>query len=138
MAMSPARPTEGAPVSATEGPTSGAWKHVPAELAERFLAALPDEDDVQRRQMFGCPCAFVNGNMFAGLHEDRLLVRLPDEAAKRPAVIMGRTMKQYALFADAVTLARAPMAEWIRRAYAATRQLPPKLKAPARKRVAKR
>lgn len=119
-------------------PAAGAWKHVPAELAERFLAALPDEADVQRRQMFGCPCAFVNGNMFAGLHEDRLLVRLPDEAARRPAVIMGRTMKQYALFADALTLAPKPMAQWIRRAYDATRQLPPKVKAAAKKRTPKR
>ena len=114
---------------------TGSWKRVPAELAERFLAALPDETDVQRRQMFGCPCAFVNGNMFTGLHEDRLLVRVPDEAARRPAVIMGRTMKQYALFADALTLAPEAMAQWIRRAYDATRQLPPKSKAPRRKRV---
>ncbi len=26
------------------------------------------------------PAAFVNGNLFAGLHEDRLMVRLPAEA----------------------------------------------------------
>lgn len=59
------------------------WKKVPPELSKRFDAALPAAADVQRRQMFGCPCAFVNGNMFAGLHENRLLVRAPEEAAKR-------------------------------------------------------
>ena len=53
------------------------WKKVPAELAARFDAALPVVADVQRRKMFGCPAAFVNGNLFAGLHENRLMVRLP-------------------------------------------------------------
>jgi TfoX/Sxy family transcriptional regulator of competence genes len=104
------------------------WKKVPPELATRFLAALPGQADVERRQMFGCPCAFVNGNMFAGLHEDRLIVRLPDEAAQRPCVIMGRTMKQYALFADARKLTPKTMAQWIQRGYAFTQALPAKVK----------
>jgi TfoX/Sxy family transcriptional regulator of competence genes len=102
------------------------WKKVPPELITRFDAALPQAADVQRRQMFGCPCAFVNGNMFAGLHEDRLMVRVPDEAAAHPAVIMGRTMKEYALLADAVGLSAKAMAGWIERGYRYTRGLPPK------------
>ena len=102
------------------------WKKVPPELATRFDAALPAAADVQRRQMFGCPCAFVNGNMFAGLHEDRLSVRVPDEAAKRPCVIMGRTMKEYALIPDALALAPEAMARWIERGYTFARALPPK------------
>ena len=104
------------------------WKNVPPELAARFLAALPDAANVERRQMFGCPCAFVNGNMFAGLHEDRLIVRLPDEAAQRPCVIMGRTMKQYALFPDAVRLTPTAMAQWVQRGHAFTSTLPAKVK----------
>ncbi len=104
------------------------WKKVPPELATRFLAALPAQANVERRQMFGCPCAFVNGNMFAGLHEDRLIVRLPDEAVQRPCVIMGRTMKQYALFADALTLPPKDMAQWVQRGYAFTQALPAKVK----------
>jgi TfoX N-terminal domain len=108
------------------------WKKVPPDLATRFDAALPAAADVQRRQMFGCPCAFVNGNMFAGLHEDRLIVRLPDEAATRPCVIMGRTMKQYALFPNAVELAPTQFAQWVARGYAFTRALPPKVAKPAK------
>jgi TfoX/Sxy family transcriptional regulator of competence genes len=102
------------------------WKKVPPELARRFDAALPRAGAVQRRQMFGCPCAFVNGNMFAGLHEDRLVVRVPGEAANHPCVIMGRTMKQYALFADAMTLTPKVMKGWIERGYVHARKLPPK------------
>jgi TfoX/Sxy family transcriptional regulator of competence genes len=102
------------------------WKKVPAELVTRFDAALPQAADVQRRQMFGCPCAFVNGNMFAGLHEDRLMIRLPEEAAALPAVIMGKTMKEYALLTDAVGLSANAMAGWIERGYRYARALPPK------------
>ncbi len=104
------------------------WKKVPSELATRFFVALPDAANVERRQMFGCPCAFVNGNMFAGLHEDRLIVRLPDQAAQRPCVIMGRTMKQYALFPDAVRLTPTAMAQWVQRGHAFTSTLPANVK----------
>ena len=103
------------------------WKKVPSELVTRFDAALPQAADVQRRQMFGCPCAFVNGNMFAGLHEDRLMIRLPEEAAALPAVIMGKTMKEYALLPNAVGLSAKAMAGWIERGYRYTRGLPPKV-----------
>jgi TfoX/Sxy family transcriptional regulator of competence genes len=102
------------------------WKKVPAELAARFDAALPVVADVQRRKMFGCPAAFVNGNLFAGLHEDRLMVRLPAMAGKHPCVMMGRTMKEYALFHDALEMADRDLAGWVAQAYAFARALPAK------------
>ncbi|MCU0964682.1 MAG: TfoX/Sxy family protein [Burkholderiaceae bacterium] len=102
------------------------WKKVPAELAARFDAALPVVADVQRRTMFGCPAAFVNGNLFAGLHEDRLMVRLPAQAKAWPCVLMGRTMKEYALFPDALEMADRDLAGWVAQAYAFTRTLPVK------------
>lgn len=111
------------------------WTRVPPGLAARFDAALPGASDVLRRQVFGCPCAIVNGNMFAGLHQDRLLVRVPDEAAERPCVIMGRTMKQYALIEDALVLAPEAMATWIARGYTYARALPRKAVKPARARA---
>lgn len=113
-----------------------AWKKVPPALARSFDAALPKARNVERRRMFGCPCAFVNGNMFAGLHEDRLIVRTADLAARRPCVIMGRTMKQYAMIEDALALAPRAMARWIRLGYAFARALPPK--AARTKRAARR
>jgi TfoX/Sxy family transcriptional regulator of competence genes len=107
------------------------WKKVPAELAARFDAALPVRADVERRKMFGCPAAFVNGNLFAGLHEDRLMVRLPAMAGRHPCVLLGRTMKEYALFADALEMADRDMASWLGQAYAFAAALPVKLpKAP--------
>lgn len=107
--------------------TTPSWKKVPAALTVAFDAALPASPLVQRRQMFGCPCAFVNGHMFAGLHEERLIVRLPDEAPSRPFVVMGRTMREYAAFEDALDLGEAEMARWIDAAFRRTMTLPPKV-----------
>jgi TfoX/Sxy family transcriptional regulator of competence genes len=110
-----------------------AWKKVPVELARRFDEVLPADSSVERRQMFGCPCAFVNGNIFAGLNEDRLILRIPDEAASRPCVIMGRTMKQYAAIDHALKLDAPALARWVERAWMYTRELPPKVKRPRKK-----
>ncbi len=102
------------------------WTKVPADLAAAFDAALPKSPLVERRQMFGCPCAFVNGRMFAAVHQERLLVRLPDEAVKRPSLMMGRTMKDYAAFDGALDLAAEEMQDWVARGFAYTQTLPPK------------
>ena len=102
------------------------WKRVPSELAARFDAALPVLPEVERRKMFGCPAAFVNGNLFAGLHEDRLMLRLPALAKEHPCVLLGRTMKEYGLFADALEMSDRDLARWITQAYAFARALPAK------------
>jgi TfoX/Sxy family transcriptional regulator of competence genes len=115
---------------------SNPFKKVPPALAAAFDAALPASPLVQRRQMFGCPCAFVNGNMFAGLHEERLIVRLPDQAPQRPFVVMGRTMKEYAAFEAALELGEAEMARWIDAAFQRAALLAPKA-AKAKKRAGK-
>ncbi len=102
------------------------WKKVSEALAARFEECLPASPAVERRKMFGCPCAFVNGNMFAGLHEARLIVRVPEEAAARPFVVMGRTMREYAAIEDALERKPAELQKWIERAFAHARALPPK------------
>lgn len=56
-----------------------AWKKSSPELVDAFVAALPNGRRVERRQMFEYPAVFVNGNMFAGLHQEDVVVRLPDE-----------------------------------------------------------
>jgi TfoX/Sxy family transcriptional regulator of competence genes len=50
------------------------WNKINPEQAARFDAALPD--GVERRSMFGCPIGVVNGNMFTGVHNDEINVRL--------------------------------------------------------------
>lgn len=103
------------------------WKKVSPELAAAFDAALPATPAVQRRQMFGCPCAFVNGNMFAGLHEDRMIVRVPSEATLRPFVVMGRTMREYAALEDTLAMGAAECLQWVARAFEHAAALPAKV-----------
>ena len=81
--------------------------------------------ECERRRMFGCSVAFLNGNMFAGVFADRLFFRLDAEAraalgdrARELRVfepVKGRAMKAYmelpgkprddTLFADLLGLA---------------------------------
>ena len=56
----------------------------PSEDAKAaFARIVPDEPAVTIKPMFGQMSAFVNGNMFAGIFGEELMVRLPqDEIAK--------------------------------------------------------
>lgn len=54
-----------------------AWPKSPQGLIDLFDACLPVAPGLERRQMFGYPAAFVNGNMFAGLFRDVAFARLP-------------------------------------------------------------
>ncbi len=95
-----------------------------AETAGLF-AQLMAGVECERRKMFGCSVAFLNGNMFAGVFADRLFFRL--DAAARAGLgarirelsvfepVKGRAMKAYmelpgkrrddTLFADLLDLA---------------------------------
>jgi len=55
----------------------GMWTKPDPAMVDRFHAALPDQPAAVRRKMFGYPACFVNGHYFAGLHEDRVVIRLP-------------------------------------------------------------
>ena len=39
---------------------------------------MPDHPDLEPKKMFGYQASFVKGNFFMGLHEDNVVVRLPD------------------------------------------------------------
>jgi TfoX/Sxy family transcriptional regulator of competence genes len=104
-----------------------------------FDAALPQRDRVERRKMFGYPAAFVNGNMFAGLHQDDVLVRLPE--AERQALLAsggrnfepmpGRVMKNYLLLPEASDARTLSL--WLRKAFDHTSRLPAKESRAAKK-----
>lgn len=117
------------------------WKKSPAELIAAFDAALVHQPHAERRQMFGYPCAFVNGNMAVGLHEDRVIARVPAECDARPCIILGRRMTDYAAVDYDTAMAEGAMQQWVARAVAHAGSLPPKAarigKAPKSGRAAK-
>jgi TfoX/Sxy family transcriptional regulator of competence genes len=117
------------------------WKKSPPELVERFNAALPIDDRVERRTMFGYPCAFAGGNMFGGLHEYRCFVRLGEVQRRRlldlPGTspfepIAGRRMTEYVAMPD--SFSRADLAKWLALGLRYAASLPPKPRQPRRAR----
>jgi len=109
-----------------------AWKKAPPALIKRFDSAFPKRPDVQRRLMFGFPAGFVNGDLFGGIFEDRVMVRLSGDAVKRlkggvPFEPMpGRAMTGYTELPAQVIASATSLRTWLDRAATATAALPPK------------
>ncbi len=113
------------------------WKK-PSEALGSILADAVADLDCQPRKMFGCPCYFVNNNMFAGVHEDNLILRLSPEdreaiAAEHDEVghfepMAGRPMREYMALPEPVDDEEATLLRWVDRAYAFAASLPPKEK----------
>lgn len=113
----------------------------PARLVETFAAVMP-EAPVMQRPMFGYPSACVNGNMFAALFKDSMIVRLPADlreeliaAGGEPfAPMPGRVMLEYVTVPESILSNRAKLAGWIARSLKYAEAIPPKEK---RKRATK-
>lgn len=120
-----------------------AWLKSPQALLDLFEEAVPDDPRVERRKMFGYPCAFVNGNMCMGLHQEDFIVRLSEEdrvAAKseldaQPFEPMkGRVMREYVALPEAVLADEEQLVRWTGRSFAYVSGLAAKEKnAPSKK-----
>ena len=112
------------------------------ELVARFNEVAPGDTLVSHKQMFGWPSLFINGNLFAGLHRQGIVVRLPpnelSEIMRKPGVIAfepmpGRVMTGYALITDPLDWKRDELSECIAKSLAFARHLPIKAKKSAKK-----
>jgi TfoX/Sxy family transcriptional regulator of competence genes len=111
------------------------WKKSPESLVALFGEVLPDDASVERRSMFGYPCAFVHGQMFCGLHQEDLVLRLPpaerakflEQPGAEPFVPMpGRPMTEYVVAPPALLESRARLGKWLEKSLAYASKLPPK------------
>ena len=113
------------------------WTKSPAELQESFAAALERFPDAERRQMFGYPAAFANGNMWTSLHQRNWVVRLPDAARTELYEIggapfepmPGRPMTGFAVLPASVVADPEARNRWLERAWANAVEMPPKVRA---------
>jgi TfoX/Sxy family transcriptional regulator of competence genes len=113
-----------------------AWGKSPQQLVEAFAAAVADLPGAEPRKMFGFPAAFVNGNLFTGLFEDRWFVRLADEDRVALQVeggapfepMPGRAMKAYVELPPEVLADPSARDGWLRRSLDHAAALPPKRK----------
>ena len=122
-----------------------AWTKASQGMIDLFDACLPDGPGLERRKMFGYPCAFVNGNMFAGLFQEIAFARLPpglhaeldaEFGARVFEPMPGRPMRAYVVLPEAVLDDEARYAEVLRAAYVFTGAMPPKEKKPPKPRKA--
>jgi TfoX/Sxy family transcriptional regulator of competence genes len=99
------------------------------EASDRAIARFPK---AERRSMFGCACAFVNGNMAGGLHEERWIIRLqPAEllaSGGNEFAPMGRVMKEYVTLPRGIVEDPAQLHQWLARSFAYVQALPAKLR----------
>jgi hypothetical protein len=121
-----------------------AWVKVPTEHHPIFRAALPDDPRVETLPMFGGVAARVNGNTFAGLFGRSVMIWLPEDQRAEALALEGaspfdpmgdgrrsdKVMLPEAMMEDVRDLRR-----WIRRAFLAAAELPPKARAPGKKRT---
>jgi len=98
-----------------------------------YEAAVPPDPRAHKGQMFGHPCAFVNGNMFLGTFAQTVIVRLGLERTATLAKgklrvfepMPGRLWKDY-LQIEAGALPKAKLAALAVEALEWTDRLPPK------------
>jgi TfoX/Sxy family transcriptional regulator of competence genes len=110
------------------------WQKAPADLQRAFLDALPDDPAVQRRKMFGYPAAFVNGNMFAGVYQTNVVVRLSAQSradamaggAEQFEPMPGRPMREYVVVPPGHLEDRAQLSRWLDEAFRFTAAMPVK------------
>jgi TfoX/Sxy family transcriptional regulator of competence genes len=113
------------------------WKKTAPELAAAFDRAAPKDPTVVRKPMFGYPALYVNGNMFAGTFQDKVVARLSpaerERAIKSGAQpfepMPGRPMREYVVVPAAEVAKPAALAKWIERARAYAATLPKKQRA---------
>ena len=113
------------------------WKPAPREAVVAFEAATPGLPGAEPRKMFGYSCVFAKGNMFSGLHEAGMVIRLPDEqraeflglkGAKQFEPMPGRVMREYVVVPKILLNAPEQLRAWVEKSLAYVSSLPAKPK----------
>jgi TfoX/Sxy family transcriptional regulator of competence genes len=111
------------------------WRKSPEALVQKFDAIVPRDPRVERRKMFGYPAAFVGGNLFMGLHQDSVILRLSEEdriqflklqGASLFEPMPGRPMREYVTVPPAMLGQAAALGRWIDRSFQYTTSVPAK------------
>jgi TfoX/Sxy family transcriptional regulator of competence genes len=106
----------------------------PEALVATFDDVMPGPPST-RRKMFGFPAGFMNGNMFMGLFEDSLILRLPPElrdeliqlhGAKPFAPMAGRIVKEYVALPESLVRDGEKLSAWVGKVLVHGESLEPK------------
>ena len=121
------------------------WRKPQADLVQLLHDVIPESQaPVEFKPMFGGPCYWTGGNMFAAVHQESLFARLDEkdraELLAQPGAHLfepmeGRPMKEYVVFPDALLTDRDALRGWMARGLAYAASLPPKEKKPRKKKA---
>jgi TfoX/Sxy family transcriptional regulator of competence genes len=124
-----------------------AWEKSPQKLIDSFYHVMESFPDAELRKMFGYPCAFFNGNMFVGLHEDNLAVRLDVEEREKAlqegwgnvfAPMAGRVMKEYVALSEEMINSKDDLREVIEKSFNYVKTIPARIKKEKTKSISKK
>ena len=88
-----------------------AWRKSPKHMIDLFDEVIPKDSQIVRRKMIGYPAAFLNGHLFADLHQEDFILKLsPADREKlrkeRDARVFepmpGRAMREYLVLPEVV------------------------------------
>jgi len=112
------------------------WHKSPDAVVQAFNHCLPVVAGVERKALFGYPCASVNGHVFCGLHQDGIIVHLPE--ARRDALVAegaavfepmpGQAMKEFVVVPTEIVQDRQRLRALLGEALAHASSLAPKAK----------
>lgn len=113
------------------------WEKSPEELIEQFYSIMELFPEAELRKMFGYPCAFLNGNMFCGLHENNMILRLSLQDREKAlenqlgnifAPMAGRILKEYIALSEAVLSDKKELNSIFKKSFNYVKSLPLKIK----------
>jgi len=111
------------------------WKKAPQELVDFIMDKMKDKN-CDYKKMFGYPAYFFNGNMFVGVHGDKLFLRLSEADTAEikkdcPSVttfepMPGRAMKGYVVLPKSLYSDNKAFNDWLGKSMKYAAELPPK------------
>ncbi len=111
------------------------WEKPSPELME-LLGQTMAHFDAEKKKMFGSTTYFSNGNMFTGVHEDHIFLRLSEKDRTELAAtfedatpfepMKGRPMKEYMNIPPGLYEDPDKFKQWLGRSQEYARSIPPK------------
>jgi TfoX/Sxy family transcriptional regulator of competence genes len=104
------------------------------KLKSRIQTLVKPWKNIQSKKIFGGICHLVNGNMFAGIYKEFLIVRVGLEAYQKALQqmhtrvfdITGKVMKGWVMVAPAACDTDKSLKKWLELGKKYARSLPPK------------
>lgn len=104
------------------------------ELNARINNAIARWKNTTSKKMFGGICYLLNGNMFCGIQNDALIVRLSETMAEqalqqshiKPFSPTGKSMKSWVLVQQQALQTENDLKKWLQQAKQFTKSLPAK------------